>query len=41
VANTYTQIYIQIVFGVEWRQCLIDAQHKEEIHKLHETMARS
>jgi len=33
VANTYTQVYIQIVFEVEWRQCLIDAQHKEEIRK--------
>jgi len=33
VANTYTRIYVQIVFAVEWRQCLIDAQHKEEIHK--------
>ena len=33
MANTYTRIYVQIVFAVEWRQCLIDAQHKEEIHK--------
>lgn len=31
--NMYTQIYLQIVFAVEWRQSLIDAQHKEEIHK--------
>jgi putative transposase len=33
MANTYTQIYIQVVFAVEWRQCLIDAEHKEELHK--------
>lgn len=33
MSQTYTQIYIQIVFAVEWRQCLIDGRHKEEIHK--------
>jgi putative transposase len=33
VANTYTQIYIQVVFAVEWRQSLIKAENKEEIHK--------
>jgi len=31
--NTFTQIYIQIVFAVEWRQNLIQPDHKEEIHK--------
>jgi putative transposase len=33
MANTYTQIYIQIVFAVEGRQNLIKAAHKEEIQK--------
>lgn len=33
VANTFTQIYIQVVFAVEWRQSLITADHKEEIQK--------
>ncbi len=31
--NTYTQLYIQIVFAVEGRQNLIPKQHKEELHK--------
>ena len=31
--NTFTQIYIQIVFAVEWRQNLIQPDHKEEVHK--------
>src|SRR5262245_49298684 len=31
--NTFTQIYIQVVFAVEWRQSLIKSEHKEEIHK--------
>ncbi len=31
--NTYTQIYIQIVFAVEGRQNLIAPQHREELHK--------
>ncbi len=31
--NTYTQIYIQIVFAVRGRQNLISKQHREEIHK--------
>jgi len=31
--NTYTQIYIQIVFAVEARQRLIGWEHKEELHK--------
>jgi REP element-mobilizing transposase RayT len=33
MANTYTQIYIQVVFAVQGRQCLIQPEHKEEIHK--------
>jgi len=33
MANTYSQIYIQIVFAVQGRQSLIQADHKEEIHK--------
>lgn len=33
MANTYTQIYIQIVFAVEGRQNLIRPERKEELHK--------
>ena len=33
MANTYAQIYIQIVFAVEGRQNLIKSEHKEEIQK--------
>ena len=33
MANTFTQIYVQVVFAVEWRQSLIEAEHKEELHK--------
>lgn len=33
MSQTFTRIYVQIVFAVEWRQCLIDPAHKEEIHK--------
>jgi REP element-mobilizing transposase RayT len=33
VANTFTQIYVQIVFAVEARQCLIARERKEELHK--------
>lgn len=33
MANTYTQIYIQIVFAVEGRQCLIRPDRKEELQK--------
>ena len=33
MANTFTQVYVQIVFAVEWRQSLIRPEHKEEIHK--------
>lgn len=33
MANTYSQIYIQIVFAVQGRQNLIQKQNKEELHK--------
>ena len=33
MANTYTQIYLHIVFAVQGRQNLIKKGHKEELHK--------
>jgi len=33
VANTYTQIYIQVVFAVEGRQNLIAPEHNDELQK--------
>ncbi|MFZ1082367.1 MAG: IS200/IS605 family transposase [Candidatus Kryptoniota bacterium] len=33
MANTYSQIYIQIVFAVKGRQNLIMSEHREELHK--------
>jgi REP element-mobilizing transposase RayT len=33
MANTYTQIYIHIVFPVQGRQSLISPEHREELHK--------
>src|SRR2546425_652069 len=33
MANTYSQIYIQVVFAVEGRQNLIQKPNKEELHK--------
>ena len=33
MANTYSQIYIQVVFGVAARQSLIPKRSKEELHK--------
>src|SRR5882757_5601490 len=33
MANTYTQIYVQIVFAVEGRQSLIKPQYQEEVYK--------
>ena len=33
MANTYTQLYIQIVFTPRDRQCLIPSRHKEELQK--------
>jgi len=33
MANTYSQIYIQVVFAVQGRQNLIRPERKEELHK--------
>jgi REP element-mobilizing transposase RayT len=33
MANTYTQIYIQVVFAVQGRQSLIPTSHKQELLK--------
>jgi putative transposase len=33
MANTYSQIHIQVVFAVEARQCLIRAPFREEVQK--------
>ena len=33
MANTYSQIHIQIVFAVKGRQNLIRKEHREELHK--------
>lgn len=33
MANTYTQIYIHVVFAVEGRQSLIKPEHNEELQK--------
>ena len=33
MANTYTQIYIHVVFAVEGRQSLIPAHHNDELQK--------
>ena len=33
MANTYTQLYIQIIFTVKGRQNLLPKQHREELHK--------
>jgi REP element-mobilizing transposase RayT len=33
MANTYTQIYIQIVFAVKGRQNLIAKENREDLHK--------
>ncbi|NIV15440.1 MAG: IS200/IS605 family transposase [Aliifodinibius sp.] len=33
MANTFTQIYIHIVFAVQGKQNLIKKEHKEELHK--------
>ncbi len=33
MANTYSQIYIQIVFAVKGRRNLIPRPHREELHK--------
>ena len=33
MANTYTQIYVHVVFAVEGRQSIIPTENKEELHK--------
>ena len=33
MANTFSQIYLQFVFAVQNRQCLIAKSNKEELHK--------
>lgn len=33
MANTFSQIYLQFVFAVKYRQSLIPKEHKEELHK--------
>jgi len=33
MANTYNQIYIQVVFAVEGRQSLIAPEHNDELQK--------
>lgn len=33
MGNTYTQIYVQIVFAVKGRQNLISKENREELHK--------
>lgn len=31
--NTYSQIYLQFVFAVKYREALISPQHKDELHQ--------
>ena len=33
MANTFSQVYLQYVFAVKNRECLIRNDHKEELHK--------
>src|SRR6187551_3835790 len=33
MANTFSQIYLQFVFAVKNRQCMIAKENKEELHK--------
>jgi REP element-mobilizing transposase RayT len=33
MANTYTQIYLYVVFAVSGRACVISSQHREELQK--------
>ena len=33
MSNTYTQLYVQIVFAVESRQNLITEKHRDEVEK--------
>ena len=41
MANTYTQIYIQVVFAVSGRECLITSGFKEELYKYITGMVRN
>ena len=41
MANTYTQIYIHLVFAVSGRQSLIAKQHKVEIYKYMTTVIQN
>jgi REP element-mobilizing transposase RayT len=31
--NTFSQVYVQIVFAVKYRRCLIDKSWRDELHK--------
>ncbi len=33
MANTYTQIHLQLVFAVKYRACLVQKTWKEELHR--------
>ena len=33
MANTFSQIYLQFIFSVKYRECLIAKEYKEELHK--------
>jgi len=33
MANTYTQIYLHVVFAVSGRACVISSQHRQELQK--------
>ena len=33
MANTYSQIYVQLIFTVQGRQNLLRSDHKEDLHK--------
>ncbi len=33
MANTYTQIHLQLIFGVKYREALIDPNWEAELHK--------
>ena len=33
MANTYSQIYVQVIFAVQGRQNILRSEHKEELHK--------
>ena len=33
MANTYTQIHLQLIFGVKYRDALIDPNWEAELHK--------